>query len=262
MNWGILKRLEKILYIFLTVVITTTGLSLKERLIDIPDLQIIAKIKAPLSKVDAWLESETGEKIHLPDAPSPFLNPIEVNLKNTGKKEIKNLEVTLEFVATGELNLLDERYSTKPEKGFGKISFSKPSETKRLVTLSLFNPRDEFTFFAFETRPVTVIAYSKFPGLSFYQEYYSGKRDNIDNIFFYSMIIFYVLSAVVSLLPVCFVQKRIIEQYGIRKILSRGIINVYWNDRTGTERLYFWMGGICLALISSQLFFVILRPYP
>ena len=186
MNWGILKRLEKVLHILLTVVITTTVLSLKERLIDTPDLQIIAKIKAPLSKVDVWLvNAKTGEKIHLPDAQSPIPNPIEVNLKNAGKKEIKNLEVTLEFAATGELDLSDERYSTKPEKGFGEIRFSKRSKTKHLITLGLFNPRDELTFFALGSRPVTVIAYSKFPGLSFYQEYYPGKRDNIDNIIYH-----------------------------------------------------------------------------
>jgi hypothetical protein len=60
---------------------------IKEKLLDTPDYRMNAKIKAPLAKVDTWLVYEkTGQKIYLPDGEGP--NPIEVRLKNTGKKPI------------------------------------------------------------------------------------------------------------------------------------------------------------------------------
>ena len=58
-------------------------------------------LKAPLTKVEAWLvNAETGKKISMPDFPG--LNPIEVRLKNTGKKPIENAEFVLEFVRKGK----------------------------------------------------------------------------------------------------------------------------------------------------------------
>jgi hypothetical protein len=222
----------------------------KERVIDVPEYRIDAKIKAPIISVDVWLvNQETGEKIyHVPDAQFP--NPIEVRLKNTGKKPIENLEVILEFVATGDFTLSDERYSVKPKRGFSEVNLSTLKNTERRVKLDLFNPGDEFMYSATATRPVTAIAYARFPGLSFYQEYTPvGPHDNIFRLF---VISFLALSGMYGMFLVGRVQKRIIERYGIRNILREGFIKVYWGDRTKTERLHFCT-GFFLAIISCLL---------
>ena len=143
--------------------------TIKERVLDTPDYRINAKIEAPLAKVEAWLvNKDTGKKISMPDA-GLGINPIAVQLKNTGKKPIHNVEFVLEFVATGNFNLFDEGYSVKPERGFGKINISAPNGTERRVNIDLFNPGDEFIYLATGTRPVTAMVYTKLPGLSFYQ---------------------------------------------------------------------------------------------
>jgi hypothetical protein len=165
------------------------------------------------------------------------------------------VEVVLEFVTTGDFRLFDEEYSVKPGKGFGKINFSRPKDTERRVEFDLFNPGDELMYFAIGTRPVTVIAYSRFPGLSFYQEHSPiGKYDNMIR---FSMIGFIGLIAGYGILLFCIVQKQIIEQYGVRNILGRGFVNVYWNDRTKTERLFLW-AGLYLAIFSCLMLAILI----
>ena len=97
----ILKHLEKIFYIVLAVVVMIAF----NRLFDVPDYKINTNIKAPLGKTSLELvNQETGERIPLPDPGGP--NPIEVHLKNTGKKPIANLEVILEFEACRRLRFI------------------------------------------------------------------------------------------------------------------------------------------------------------
>jgi hypothetical protein len=254
---GILKHLEKILYLVLGASIVVSINLCKERVIDVPEYRIEAKIRAPLTKAPATLvNATTGEKYDLGDTEGP--NPIEVLLENTGKKPIENLEVVLEFISKGEFSLFDEEYSSKPEKGFGKITFRKPTNTERHVKMALFNPGDKFIYLATGNWPVTIIAYSKFPGLSFYQEYSpTGKYDNMIR---FSMIGFIGLVAGYCIFLFCFVQKQIIEQYGVKNILSRGLVNVYWKDRTRTERLFFW-AGLFLGILSCLSLAILINQY-
>ena len=242
-----MKHFERIFYIVIGVIITILANEYIKPLIADPDYRIKANIRAPLARVDAWLvDQKTGEKIYIPDTQGP--NPIQVLLKNTGKKPIENLEVIMEFEATGDLSLSDEKYSTKPDKGFGSVTFSKPKNTERRVRLGLFNPGDELMYFAIGSRPVMVTTYAKFPGLSFYQQYSPvGQHDNFIRLF---EISFFALSSAFGILLFFSVQKMIIEQYGIRNILRRGFINTYWNDRTKKEKLRFYL-GFSLALISG-----------
>jgi hypothetical protein len=250
-----MKHFEKIIYLIIGVFIANGASMIKEWILYVPDYQINAEIKAPLAETRLELiNQETGKVIRLPDPGGP--NPIEVHLKNTGKKQIENLEVILEFITTGDFDLFDEEYAVNPKKGFDKITFSRPKNTERRIKFDLFNPGDEFIYLATGTRPVTAIVYSRFPGLSFYQEYSPlGKNYKIWRLF---NIIFIAFSAVFSLILVYFVQKRIIKQYGIRKILSSGIINVYWKDRTGTEKLYFWV-GLCLLFLSCPMLMSLIK---
>lgn len=243
-----MKYFEKIIFPIILVFLAQGTSAVEKWISYVPDYRITAEIKAPLAKASLSLVNEkTGEEINIPELQDLGPNPIEVHLKNTGKKPIENLEFIIEFISKGNLNLSDEIYSVKPKRGFGSISFSKPKNTERRVIFGLFNPGDEWIYFATGWCPVTVTTYTKFPGLSFYQEYSpTGQNYKIWRLF---NIVFIAFSAVFSLILVCFVQKRIIEQYGIRKILSRGIINAYWNDRTGKERFHFW-AGIWLLLIS------------
>jgi hypothetical protein len=162
---------------------------------------------------------------------------------NTGKKPIENVEFVLEFVATGKFSLLNEEYGVMP--GFGKVNISSPKKSKRLIKLELFNPGDDFIYSAIGTKPVKIISYTKFPGLSFYQEYSPGKRGGL----YYTVIVLLAIFACYGLFIVFIVQKEIIKQYGIRNILNRGFINVYWNDRTKTEIVFLFM-GFSIALLS------------
>jgi hypothetical protein len=146
----------------------------KEKVIDVPDYRMDAYICAPLSKVKAELVNiDTGKVIELPDG-AQMPNPIYVRLKNAGKKPIENAEIVLEFQATGDFQLSGEGYKTKPEKGFGKIDIIGTKDRERRIRFALFNPGDQFEYFAMGTRPVTVVAYSKLKGLSFYQKQSPG----------------------------------------------------------------------------------------
>ena len=202
---GTFRHLEKILYIVLGGVITTFFISFKQRLIDVPEYRIEAQIKAPLIKAVGQLVSEdTGKKYDLGDIEA---NPIEVRLMNTGKKPIERVEVVLEFVPTaGQFHLFDEGYAVEPKKGFGKVNISRPMNTERRIEFDLFNPGDVLTYFGIGNRPVTVIAYSRFPGLSFYQEYSPGKHDMLRGF----VIGFIGFSACYGIFLFCFTQKKII----------------------------------------------------
>lgn len=146
----------------------------KEKMIDVPDYRMDAYICAPLSKVKAELVNvDTGKVIELPYG-AQWPNPIYVRLTNTGKKPIENAEIVLEFQASGEFQLTEEGYKTKPEKGFGKIDTIRTKDRERRIRFALFNPGDQLEYFATGTRPVTVVAYTKLRGLSFYQEQSPG----------------------------------------------------------------------------------------
>lgn len=217
-----------------------------------PEYQLSADIKAPLAKVDTWLVNQkTGGKTYLPNA-QWAANPIEVHLKNTGKKPIENLEIVIEFVATGEISLLGEEYAVKPEIGIDKIKFSEPKKTERRAKLDLFNPGDEFIYSAIGTRPVKARVYAKFPGLSFYQEY--SPIGSYDYMIHYLVIIFLALSAIFGLFLVYSGQKNVIRQYGFRNIISRGLANVYWSDRSWRERYLFFV-GLFITLFTCLILF-------
>jgi hypothetical protein len=146
----------------------------KEKVIDVPDYRMDAYICAPLSKVKAELVNvDTGRVIELPDG-AQWPNPIYVRLTNTGKKPIENVEIVLEFQATGEFRLSEEGYKTKPEKGFGKINIIRTKDIERRISFALFNPGDQLEYFATGSRPVTVVAYTKLRGLSFFQKQSPG----------------------------------------------------------------------------------------
>lgn len=248
MDFG--RLLKGKLGVVITIVLWVIALlfpTIKERVLDTPDYRINAKIEAPLGKIEMWLVNEkTGEKFSIPDAQLPA-NPIEIHLKNTGKKPIENVEFILAFEATGNFSLLDEKFGVTPPGWVDKVKFSKPKDTERRVKLELFNPGDEFIYLATGTRPVTAIVYTKFPGLSFYQEYspFGQKYIIIRRI----MIGFCIFSAFFGILLIFVVHKIIIAQYGIKNTLSRGIINIYWNDRTKRE-IFNLFGGVFLALFS------------
>lgn len=240
-------HLEKVVYLILGGLIAITFIIIKERIFDVPDYRITAKIQAPLLDVKGWLvEEKTGKTIELPNFQGG-INPIEVLLKNTGKKPIENIEVILEFLATGDFSLSDEEFAVKPDKGFGKVEFKKPNNMERRVKLSLFNPGDEFMYFATGSRPVKVITYSRFPGLTFHQEYWVGKYYTPIRL---SIFILISLFIVYGLFLSSLVQKRIIKQYGIMNIPKRGFLNVYWNDRHKTEREIFFY-GLTISILSS-----------
>ena len=146
----------------------------KEKVIDVPDYRMNAYICAPLSKAKMELVNvDTGKAIELPDG-DQGPNPIYVRLKNTGKNPIENAEIVLEFQATGEFQLSEEGYKTKPETGFGKIDIIRTKDGERRIRFALFNPGDQLEYFATGSRPVTVVAYTKLRGLSFFQKQSPG----------------------------------------------------------------------------------------
>jgi hypothetical protein len=55
-------------------------------------------------------------------------------------------------------------------------------------------------------------------------------------------------SPVLGILLISFVQSRIIVKHGMWHFGKRGFRNVYWHDRTPTERLCFWIGMFLLLL--------------
>lgn len=75
---------------------------------------------------------------------------------------------------------------------------------------------------------------------------YPIKRE-IMNMAKYLFIGIIALTAV-GILLISFVQTRIINQHGIRRFRERGFINVYWHDRTTTERWCFYI-GLFLSII-------------
>ena len=162
------EHVDKVGYMILGGVITVaTGLA-KDKLLDTPDFALQASICAPVTKVTAKLVNiETGEEIPLENPEAP--NPVEVRFRNVGKKQLENIELVLEFSANGELRLQNQRYVTKPPVGFGKVVFVDETPNRKRIQITLLNPKDEFLYFADAGRPTTIVAYSKAPGLSFYQ---------------------------------------------------------------------------------------------
>ena len=63
------------------------------------------------------------------------------------------------------------------------------------------------------------------------------------------MIGFCIFSAFFGILLILLVHKIIIARYGIKNTLSRGLINIYWNDRTKRE-IFNLLGGAFLVLFS------------
>jgi hypothetical protein len=103
----------------------------------------------------------------VPNAKGP--NPVSARFTNVGKKPLENLDVVLEFNAPEGIDIMDQCYTTKPARGFGKVEILEDGPSRRIVRIALLNPGDEIEYSALATRPVTIIAYAKFPGLSFYQ---------------------------------------------------------------------------------------------
>jgi hypothetical protein len=160
---------EKIAYILIgTVIASAIGL-VKERFFNVPDFGMESQICAPLAKAEASLVNvATGQVIPLPNATGP--NPISARFINVGKKPLENLDVVLEFDAPERIDITDQSYTTKPERGFGSVDILEDGPNRRRIRIALLNPGDELDYSAIGTRPVTIIAYAKFPGLSFYQK--------------------------------------------------------------------------------------------
>ncbi len=90
--------------------------------------------------------------------------------------KVSHLELIPAKVAgwNNKLIFYDEYFATKPEKGFGKVNISTESANIKKVNLELFNPSDKFYYIATANSPVTVEAYLKTPGLSYFIEKLPG----------------------------------------------------------------------------------------
>lgn len=162
------EHVEKIAYMILGAAITLTTGFAKEKLFDTPDFALQASICAPVTKMTATLvHVETGKEYPIENPEGP--NPVEVRFRNVGKKQLENIELVLEFTANGEVRLQNQSYATKPPVGFGKVGFVDETPNRKRIQIALLNPQDEFLYFADAVRPTTIVAYSKAPGMSFYQ---------------------------------------------------------------------------------------------
>ena len=162
------EPIEKMVYMVLGGVITVaTGIA-KDKLLDTPDFALQASICAPVTKITAKLVNINTGKEYPIENPA-FPNPVEVSFRNVGKKPLENIEFVLEFTANGEVDLQNQRYVTKPPVGFGKVTFVDETPKKKRIQIALLNPKDEFSYFADAVRPTIIAAYSKAPGISFYQ---------------------------------------------------------------------------------------------
>lgn len=149
------------------LVATGVGL-LKERLFETPDFGLQSRIFAPVTKVEAsFTNVETGKVIPVPNPEA--LNPIHTRFINVDKRPLENLEIVLEFHAVDGTAITDQRYLTKPERGFGKLKIVEDGASQRRIQVALLIPGDEVEYSAMASRPVTILAYAKLPGLSFYQ---------------------------------------------------------------------------------------------
>ena len=162
------EHAEKVAYmVFGSALTLATGFA-KDKLFDTSDFALQANICAPITKITAKLVSvETGKEYRVENPESP--NPVEVRLRNVGKKQLENIEIVLEFSANGEVRLQNQGYITNPPVGFGKVGFIDETPNKKRIQIALLNPKDEFIYTAYAVRPTTIIAYSKVPGMSFYQ---------------------------------------------------------------------------------------------
>ena len=162
------EHIEKMAYMILGIVITVAIGIAKDKLLDTPDFALQASICAPVTKMTAKLVNiDTGKEYPIEN---PALsNPVEVSFRNVGKKPLENVELVLDFTANGEVDLQDQRYATKPPVGFGKVTFVDETPKRKRIQIALLNPKDEFLYLADAARPTTIAAYSKAPGISFYQ---------------------------------------------------------------------------------------------
>ena len=162
------EHAEKIAYMLIGSGITLATGFAKDKLFDTPDLALQASICAPVTKNTAKLVNiETGKEYPIENPEFP--NPVEVRFRNVGKKQLENIELVLEFAANGAVRLQNQSYATKPPVGFGKVTFVDETPNRKRVQIALLNPKDEFLYFADAVRPTTIVAYSKAPGVSFYQ---------------------------------------------------------------------------------------------
>ena len=162
------EHFEKVAYLIIGGVITIAVGFAKDKFFDTPDLAIQASICAPVTKVSAKLVNiETGKEYPIENPESP--NPVEVRFRNVGKKQLENIELVLEFTANGEVRLQNQSYATKPPAGFGNVVFVDETTNRKRIQIALLNPKDEFVYLADAVRPTTIVAYSKAPGVSFYQ---------------------------------------------------------------------------------------------
>ena len=162
------EHIEKMVYMILGGVITFAINVAKDKLLDTPDFALQASICAPVTNMTAKLVNiNTGKEYPIENPAHP--NPVEVSFRNVGKKPLENIEFVLEFTANGEVDLQNQRYATKPPVGFGRVTFVDETPKKKRIQIALLNPKDEFSYFADAVRPTTIAAYSKAPGISFYQ---------------------------------------------------------------------------------------------
>jgi hypothetical protein len=56
------------------------------------------------------------------------------------------------------------------------------------------------------------------------------------------IVVSLIVIAATGIVLISLIQTKIIREYGIRHFKKRGFINVYWHDRTITERWCFWTG--------------------
>ncbi len=166
---------EKIIYIVIGSLIAITAGVIKERFFDSPEFGLEGRICAPVVKIKAELVNvETKEVIPIPN-PEDVI-PVWAQFTNVGKKPLENLEIVLEFHAPGGTRVTNHRYATKPERGFGKVEILEDAPNRSKIRIALLNPRDELYYSAIGSRPVTILVYAKFPGLSFYQVQPPGCR--------------------------------------------------------------------------------------
>ena len=162
------EHVGKIAYMLLGSGVTLATGFAKDKLFDTPDFALQASICAPVTRNTAKLVNvKTGKEYPIENPEFP--NPVEVRFRNVGKKQLENVELVLEFTANGEVRLQNQSYATKPPLGFGKVVFVDETPNRKRIRIALLNPRDEFSYFADAVRPTTIVAYSKAPGMSFYQ---------------------------------------------------------------------------------------------
>jgi hypothetical protein len=174
---GLRTHAEKVTYILIGAVIVMAVGLVKERWLDTPDFGLEARICAPVVKVEAaFVNDKTGQVVPVPNPEGA--NPVRARFRNVGRKPLEGLEIVLEFQAAGGTRVSAERYATKPERGFGRVEIVGDEPNRSRIRIALLNPGDEVEYSAVGTRSAMILAYAKFPGLSFYQAVRPGCADD------------------------------------------------------------------------------------